>query len=213
MSDETPAAAQDTPQSPAVVESTESVTPPAQQPQTLVGDGEKVASDKPQEPVAKEEPKADAKEEMSLALPEDSLLDNGAVERIAGFAKEQGLSKEQAQKILESQNELVKAYAEKQVEEFRAMRQEWYEATVNDKELGGAEFKAKAETAHRAAKKFASEEFLSMLNETGYGNHPEVVRLFYRIGLAMGEDKLVQANAQAGTKARTYEDIFYGNKQ
>ena len=37
-----------------------------------------------------------------------------------------------------------------------------------------------------------------MLNESGLGNHPEVIRLFYRTGKAMSEDSLIVGAASKG---------------
>ena len=42
---------------------------------------------------------------------------------------------------------------------------------------------------------FATPEFRQLLEQTGMGNHPEVIRTFYRAGKAISEDGLVSGSA------------------
>ena len=148
-------------------------------------------------------------EEIVLTLPKDSLLDDAARERIASYAKEQGLSKEQAQSLLERESQSVSSFWERQKAAFETRKEGWRKAAETDQEIGGQEFGKNVELAHRAVKRFGSDAFLKELEQTGYGNHPELVRVFARIGKAMSNDELVHAKAPAGQ--RPVEDIFYGN--
>lgn len=146
--------------------------------------------------------------EIKLAMPKDSLLDAGAVERIASFAKERGLTQEQAQAILERESGAVAAYAEGQQQTLEKHKSAWVEDLKADKELGGAAFNETVEIAKRVVESFGTEALKKALNETGLGNHPEVVRVFARIGKQMGDDKFVRPTAGAGVK-RSPEEIFY----
>lgn len=162
------------------------------------------------EPVVEKESEAKLQEEITLELPKDSLLDESAVERIAGFAKERGLSKEQAQEILNQQHEAVAQALESQRQRVDQVADAWREQVLKDKEIGGDNYMEKIEVAHRAVKKFASDDFIKALNETKLGNHPELVRVFYRIGLAMNEDRLVTPGAQGGTRYQDPAERLYG---
>lgn len=150
-------------------------------------------------------------QEIEIKLPEDSFLDEGAVESIAAFAKERGLTKQQAQEILDRQNEAVKAYVEKSNLQVKQVSESWKQLTLKDKEIGGEKFKENVQIAHEAVKRFASEDFIKALNETGFGNHPEVVRVFMRIGQAMREDRLVVPNSQGQGRSRDIASRLYGN--
>lgn len=55
--------------------------------------------------------------------------------------------------------------------------------------------------------KFGSPELKQYLNETGLGNHPELVRIFANIGKAMSEDGLVTGNS-GGVKSAA--DVLFG---
>jgi hypothetical protein len=68
-----------------------------------------------------------------------------------------------------------------------ALRAEW-----------GAHFDTKVAQAARAARYFGGEALVSMLDETGLGNHPELVRAFARAGALLGEDALRTDGRQAG---------------
>lgn len=146
-----------------------------------------------------------APEKYDLKLSEDSVLGKRALERIEAYAKEQGLSNEQAQAIVDGEAEAVAKFVDEQ-------SNEWANQTKNDKEIGGEGFKKNVETAKRVIDKFGSDTLRKELNKTGYGNHPELIRLLSRIGKAMNEDELVIPGAQAGTK-RSREEIFYGKEK
>lgn len=167
------------------------------------------------EPAKQEAKKEETKAESSLELklPEGSILDAGAVERIAAYAKERGLTNDQAQELLNRESENVANYAKAQEDHVKAQVDGWKAAVEKDKELGGDAYSKNVELAKRVVTKYGSEDFLKTLNDTGLGNHPELVRVFFRIGRAMGEDKLVVPNAQASQPRRPIEDVFYGNKQ
>lgn len=147
--------------------------------------------------------------EYALTLPEGSQLDPVAVEQVASFAKEHGLSNDKAQAILERESQAIATFAQKQEAELKhKVDVLWPEAVHSDKEIGGPFYKENVELAHRALKSFSSEQFNKMLESSGLGNHPEVVRVFSRIGKAMAPDKLVTGGTQGSGEVRI-EDLFY----
>lgn len=116
--------------------------------------------------------------------------------------KEANLTQDQAQK-------LVSAYEGSQTKAREAIQAKWATDAKADKEFGGAKFDASSQVAKTAMGRFASPEFVTFLNETGLGNHPEMVRMFYRIGSSIAPDKLPPMRASTGaqaTKARLNYD-------
>lgn len=67
---------------------------------------------------------------------------------------------------------------------------EWLQTAKADKEIGGASFEANTLLAKKAMVKFGGESLQAWLQETGLGNHPELIRAFVRIGKAMAEDSI-----------------------
>lgn len=160
---------------------------------------------------ASETPPA-APETYSLKLPEGSRLDPSRVESIASLAKERGLSNEAAQEILTREHEAVQQYASAQETVLEKEKERWLTDLRADKEIGGDHLNKKVEQASRVVKKFGTPEFNKALNDTGLGNHPELVRVFARIADAMGEDNLVLPGAAPSGPA-SLRDLFYPPKQ
>lgn len=175
----------------------------------------KKVEEKPVEPV-KEEPAKPAEppaapEKYELKLPDGSKLDAAAVEKVSSFAKENKLSNDQAQAILNRESDAVSSFSEAQQNALKERREVWKNESMNDKEIGGDNFPKNVELAHRALKHFGGDDLLQELEVTGYGNHPAVVRAFARIGKAMSEDKLVTAPGQVGNK-KSLAETFYPNQ-
>lgn len=122
-------------------------------------------------------------------------------EQLKGFtdvARELGLSQEKAQKLFGAMMPTARDYL---TQNLQAQTKEWAKATMSDPEVGGADFKAKQGVASAAYKQWATPELRNLLNSAGLGNHPEVVRLFYRIGKGMQQDSGVAGSASSPQNA------------
>lgn len=146
--------------------------------------------------------------QYDLKAPDNALFDNTHLEQFKGLAKELGLTPEAAQKLVERDNQLLSGFVDKRTQEWSTQTAQWGEQVKADKELGGENFNSTVTSARTALDRFASPEFKRMLNETGYGNHPELVRLFANIGKAMKEDRMVSTGAPV-SKEKTMAEIFY----
>lgn len=188
---------------------TEPVVPPVEAPAAVPDPGTPapVAAAPAADPAAPVTPPAKAPEKYDFALPKDSLLSQARVDKIAAYAKEQGLSQEQAQAIVNRESEAVSEYQSGMSESHKQGGPEWtkridaYESAIaTDKEIGGAAAKESAELAKRVIGRFATEELKTQLDATGFGSHPELVRLFVRIGKTMSEDTFVTPGKTSSTK-------------
>ena len=160
----------------------------------------------------KAETPAPAEKAFELKLPKDSTLDAARVAEIQTFAKEKGLNETQAQAILDRESNAVKTVLEQQQQNHSAQVLKWHEDVKNDPEIGGEAFAQNAHYAKVASEKFLSPEFRQILTETGFGNHPELVRAFAKIGKAMSSDSLVRPGAQApGGGKKSIESLLYPN--
>jgi hypothetical protein len=151
----------------------------------------------------------------TLALPKDAVLEAGALERLTTFAKAEKLSPEVAQKALDLANAEVAADRTRQSEAntaaFKKLTVEAWPAELKaDKEFGGEKFDATVIESKRAVEKFITPEEKQMLNETGWGNHPMLVRFFARVGRAMANDGLITGQAGSGLPSKTTADVLYG---
>jgi hypothetical protein len=171
---------------------------------------EKKADDKTTE-AAVEKPAAP--EKYDLKMPESSKLSQDQIDKIAAIAREQGLSNEAAQKLVNEQHEVVSGFEASLQSNFKETVEEWKAQAAKDTEYGGAEFTRNVELAKRVVSRYGSDEFVKALDESGFGNHPELLRVFVRIGNAMGEDRLVTSSASSASSGRSLEDVFYGNNK
>lgn len=129
-----------------------------------------------------------APESYEFKAPEGVSFDEGVIGAFSEVAKELNLPQDAAQKVLDKMAPVIQA---RQMEQFEAARNQWAEATKADKEFGGEKLEENLATAKKALDTFGTPEFRALLNESGFGNHPEVIRVFYRAGKAISEDRFV----------------------
>lgn len=127
-------------------------------------------------------------EQYEFAAPEGVQLDEAQVAAFTEVAKELSLSQEAAQKIIDK---MAPAMQARQLEVLQKARTDWAEATKADQEFGGEKLQENLAVAKKAMDAFGSPELRKLLNESGLGNHPELIRVFYRAGKAISEDGFV----------------------
>jgi hypothetical protein len=137
-------------------------------------------------------------------LPEGVTADEELLGEFKATAKELGLSQEGAQKLASLQ---VKAFA-KQQEAMATTRTQWAEQSKTDKEFGGEALQENLGVAKKALDAFASPDLRKLLNESGLGNHPEVIRHFVRVGKAISEDGRVVSGSKAVTPSDPAKRLF-----
>jgi hypothetical protein len=166
----------------------------------------------PAPPGAVPPPAPTVPDKYELKLPDKAVLDATAVERSAAFAKAHGLSQEAAQKQLEHTNAELAAFVDAQQAAFASTTKAWVDVVKADPELGGANFDTTIKDSKAAIDRFATPEFKKALSDTGFGNHPELVRVFAKIGKAMANDGLVRSGSDTGAAPRDLANILYGEK-
>lgn len=186
---------------------------PAPEATTKPEAGTTVVTEPPAKPDAEapkpiEEKKPEAKP-LELKLPEGSHLTAKDVEKVVARSKELNLTPEQAQAELNRESELVKSFVEGEKQKFAKEVTAWVDEAKKDPEIGGEKFAQSAEAAKRVVNRFGTEAFKKALNESGLGNHPELVRVFVRIGKAMTDDQLVLPSGNP-TAPRSAAEVLYG---
>lgn len=136
-----------------------------------------------------------APEKYDFTAPEGSTFDDAVIEQFSEVARELDLPQDAAQKILDKVTPVIQA---RQAEQLEKARQEWADTSRADKEFGGDKLNENLAVAKKAMDKFGSPELRTLLNESGLGNHPEVIRMFYRAGKAISEDNFVTGRSSPG---------------
>ncbi len=149
-------------------------------------------------------------EDAAFTIPQDVAIDEAALEAFKPLAKELGLSNENAQKLIDLAVNMHMRAKSDITRDDSTQNKEWVEQANNDAEFGGAHFQAHVATAQKALNHFASPALIGLLDHSGLGNHPEMIRLFFKIGQSISEDRFLSANAQGGAP-KSLAEILYGS--
>lgn len=161
---------------------------------------------KPGDPVSPTPAPAD----YDLKAPVGSLVSAEEAKTLTEKAKKAGLSKEQAEGLLNERVEAKQALRESQDKELAAARVMWAEEAKNDPVYGGEKFAESAEKARRVVDRYASPELKKMLDQTGMGNNPYVFRFMATIANVLSEDQLVRGQTGSSTRDIPPEERLYG---
>lgn len=156
-----------------------------QAPHCQQADGDKVDG-------AEKDKQEGAPESYSFKAPEGVQFDEAVIRAFSEVAKDLNMPQDHAQKVLDKMAPVIAA---RQLEQFESARNQWAADTKADKELGGDRLDENLGVAKKAFDAFATPELRALLNDSGLGNHPEVVRVFYRVGNAISEDRFVAGKA------------------
>lgn len=139
-------------------------------------------------------------------MPEGINIDTSITDAVKALAKENGWSQDQAQKVSDVAAQVLQHQATTYAETVNG----WLETAKADPDLG----KDWTETEALVAKTrdaYVTEPLKELFNASGLGNHPEMIRLFARIGRELTEDKVHGAqpgDASPPTAAkRAYPDM------
>lgn len=152
-----------------------------------------------------------------LKLPENSVLDETAIERTVANARKQGLSSEAAQSQLEFLNTEVAqretAFLESNKPggaEWTTRVNTWEGQALKDPEIGGTPEKLQETVA--VAKRVLSEVFppsvAAFLHETGYGSHPDIIKGLAKIGKMTSEGSFIPGNSTVTPQKTDAEKMY-----
>lgn len=152
-----------------------------------------------------------------LTAPDGVTLDAESVAAATPVFKELGLSNEQANKLVP----VAAQFAERiQTQANQAIladvaktRADWLATAKADPEIGGAKYDETIKTAAAALDGLGfvkGSPFRVLLDESGLGNHPDMIRAFFKVGQAIGDDGFVRTDT-GGARKRTDAELFYGD--
>ena len=126
----------------------------------------------------------------AFKMPDGVEVNEELMGEFSGIAKDLNLTQDQAQTLVDLQTREMQKMMQAQVDSWNATRDEWVTNSKNDSEFGGANFEASIATMSKAIDAFGGDAFRNVLDETGMGDHPEILRFIYKVGLAVGEDRI-----------------------
>ena len=135
------------------------------------------------------------------------VLDPEVLTAFGEVAKELDLPQEAAQKVLDKVAPVMQARQAAVVEQVKL---DWANESQADKEFGGESLNDNLEIAKSSLNAFGTDALKSLLQESGLGNHPEVIRFMYRAGKAISEDSYVGNSDGANAKSNGIPKDFNG---
>jgi hypothetical protein len=135
-----------------------------------------------------EEPQPKAPAEYTFTAPEGQEYDGKMLEAYTAAARKADLTQEAAQTLIQT---MAPAIAAHQAEQVRAIQDQWVETSKTDTEFGGVKLTENLGVARKALDQFGTPELRTLLEQSGLTNHPEVIRVLYRVGKAISEDTFV----------------------
>lgn len=176
------------------------------------GDGAQKQDDKPA---------AKAPEKYEFKPPEGVTLDSEMLGKIEPLMREFDLTQEQAQKLIDFAPELIGKHVEAAAEAtysrvlkdlgYEGVR-EWVAQAKADQEFGGDKLQENLAVINRARDQFASPALIQMLKSTPLGNHPEMLRLFFRVGQLIKPDGYVPGGKTSDGGKSIAQRVFPGMK-
>lgn len=140
---------------------------------------------------------AGAPERYTFTAPEGTEYDSDVLAAFSGAAKGANLTQDAAQQLI---GKMAPVLAARQADQVKAIHNGWLDASKVDKEFGGEKLPENLGIARKALDKFATPELKSLLDDTGLGNHPEMIRLLFRAGKAISEDTFVGGSGSGSGK-------------
>lgn len=199
----------------------DAVTAHAPESQAAVVETVKTAETTEVKPVEGETPKEGDKPteevkpvEYDIKLPEGTVKGE-LLEDLKAFAKDKGLTNEDAQKLADLGVKQAQGFVAQLAEAQKTQTAEWAAATTADKDIGGDKLPENLAVAKKALDNFGTPEFKKLLNESGLGNHPEIVRFMVKAGKAISEDGrlITGAAAQKNRTDTPIENRLYPNQK
>ncbi len=140
-------------------------------------------------------------------LPDDFDMNNETLAEYHTFAKENNLTQEQAQRGVDMVAQMKQAEMQQWVEQQKS----WVEDAKADAEYGNDKFDESIAVAVKARDSFGTSEFNEMLDSSGLGNHPEMIRFLHRVGKAISENSVIVGGTT--TSQLTREAVLYPSMQ
>lgn len=156
---------------------------------------------------AAEAPKTEAPqvpEAYEFQMPEGITLDQAAQDEFSAVAKELKLDQATAQRVADVGIKM----AQRQQEIFETTKAMWAEQARADKDIGGDKFDQNLAAAVKTLNAFGSQELKDVLNASGLGNHPAVIKFLVNANKAISEDGFVSGSPKGAAQADVASKLF-----
>ena len=141
----------------------------------------------PQQQPQQQKPAAARPDTPEPAQPaQQNNYDSEVVTAYHGVVAELGIDGAKAQQLFDKVAPVIES---RRMEQLYEISEAWQEESRTDAEFGGDDFDDNLAVAKDMLLRYSTPKLRDLLNESGLGNHPELIRMLVRAGKAMaGED-------------------------
>lgn len=151
-----------------------------------------------------------------IKIPDGYEYDKDMLKEFDALNKECNLSQQSANKYMEFGLRLAQKYnadLPKVLQQVHQAKVAQFKQAINtDTEIGGGDktkIEAYLDVADKGYTAFANDKVKSALAEAGLNYHPEIIKMFHKIGELVGDDKIYATKAPASTT--DVASILYGS--
>lgn len=145
----------------------------------------------------------------TLTMPEGVQLDQELLDELSPEFKAAGLTSRQAQALTDKFIAKQTERAKQQGETWGKTVAGWVDTAKKDPEIGGPKWDASVSDARRALNTLGTPALREYLEASGGGNHPELIRVFAKVGATLKEDNPAAGGAGgAGRPAESAHRLF-----
>lgn len=142
----------------------------------------------------------------NLSFPQDFSAPQETQTAFKELLKQLNIPLESAQQLVDFETDIHRRSHEEQEENKRQIVERWAEES---KKMFGANCAEEISFALRAADTFGGAELRELLQETGLGNHPVILRTLSAVGKAISEDVCL-GGKPAAPADKTFSQALYG---
>lgn len=167
-------------------------------------------AEKPEDTPGEDKASAGAPEKYEdFEMPEGFVKDEEMLDNFAKLAKEANLPQDKAQEFFNLGTKMAEEIGNANVKAWEDLSKSWLSTAKSDKEFGGTRWDESLGVAKKAISEFGDSDFVDMLNYTGVGNHPAMIRSLWKIGKAISEDRM-HVGGQPGGAPKSLAERIYG---
>lgn len=140
-----------------------------------------------------------------FTAPEGVKFDDAIMGEFKATAKKLNLSQEAAQELVNLGAKMAGGFNSNIEQTIVKAKAQWATDAKADSEIGGEQFDANLAKANQVFHTFGTPALKELLEKSGLGNHPELVRWAFRVSKEIGEDKLVRGDKGVKPAAKDLE--------
>lgn len=193
----------------AVSEASETTTETSEATALGAADAEEVV-----EEVTEEAPQVPDAYELTAG--EGLVIHPADVDAATPIFKELGLSNDQANKLMPVAAQFAQRigdqFNQQILDNVMTERKAWLATAEADPEIGGPQWKGSIVTAAKALDGLGFEKgspFRVLLDDSGLGNHPEMIRAWVKVGKAIGEDAKFPRSDSNAPQPKSHAQTLY----